>query len=102
MKVPVYWWAGYNGHKLHDGKIESFNISEQKWNLVLDARDDPFSYLMAYDAIYEYTDEGSSTYHEYQLTYHAVLEGDDEIETETTRYTKTTSDQWNKVEDGNG
>jgi hypothetical protein len=25
-------------------------------------------------------DEGSSTYHEYQLTYEALLEGDDEIE----------------------
>jgi hypothetical protein len=47
MKVPAYWWADYNGHKLYDGKIESFNISEQKWNLVLDARDDPFPYLMA-------------------------------------------------------
>jgi hypothetical protein len=83
MKVPEYWWDGYKGHKLHDGKIESFDINRQKWNLVLNARDDPFPYLMACDAIYEYADEDSPTYNEYQLTYEALLEGDNETETET-------------------
>jgi hypothetical protein len=93
---------------LHDDKIDSFDISSQKWNLLLDARDEPFPFLMAYDAVYEYADEDSSTYHEYQLTYDPGLDGDDEIETEIATYTKTTSEEWNQVscededDDGNG
>jgi hypothetical protein len=82
-----------------------FDIDQQKWNLLLDARDEDLPYLMAYDAVYEYADETSSTFHEYQLTYQAVQDGDEEIETaEGTRYTKTTSDKWEQVstEDGNG
>jgi hypothetical protein len=42
------WWVGCNGHNLHDGKIVSFDISRQKWNLLLDARDEDLPYLMAY------------------------------------------------------
>jgi hypothetical protein len=59
---------------------------------------------MAYDAVYEYADEDFSTYHEYQLTYDPVLDGDDEIETEIATYTKTTWEEWNQVttEDGDG
>jgi hypothetical protein len=60
---------------------------------------------MAYDAVYEYADEDSSTYPEYQPTYEPVRDGDDEFETEDgTQYTKTTSEEWNQVsaEDGNG
>jgi hypothetical protein len=106
MKVPENWWVGGIGFKLHDGEIDSFDISSQKWNLLLDARDEPFPFLMAYDAMYEYVDEDSSTYHEYQLTYDPVLDGDDEIETEVATYTKTTSEEWNQVSteegDGNG
>jgi hypothetical protein len=45
MKVPDHWWDGYNGYKLHDGKIVSFNTSTKKWNLILDARDEPDPYL---------------------------------------------------------
>jgi hypothetical protein len=37
---------------------------------------------MAYDDVYEYADEDSSTDHEYQLTYEPLRDGDDEIETE--------------------
>lgn len=48
-----------------------------------------------------------STYHEYQLTYQAVWVGDEEIETKTTRYKRTTEDEWEEVivadgEDGGG
>jgi hypothetical protein len=104
MKVPQNWWVGCSGHKLHDGRIDSFDISEQKWNLLLDARDEDLPYLIVYDAVYEYADETSSTFHEYHLTYQAVQDGDEEIETDTTRYTKTTSDEWEQVstEHGNG
>jgi hypothetical protein len=103
MKVPQNWWVGCSGYNLHDGNIVSFDISSQKWNLLLDARDDDDLYLIAYDAVNEYADETSSTFHEYQLTYQAVRIGDEEIETEQARYTKTTSDEWNQVstEDGN-
>jgi hypothetical protein len=67
MKVPQNWWVGCSGYNLHDGKIDSFDISSKKWNLLLDARDDDDMYLIAYDAVYEYADETSSTFHEYQL-----------------------------------
>jgi hypothetical protein len=70
-------------HKLHDGKIDSFDIDCQKWNLLLDARDEEVPYLMAYvEAVSLYLNEDSSTFDEYQLPHQAVLEGDDEIETE--------------------
>jgi hypothetical protein len=54
--------------------------------------------------LYEYADEDSSTYHEYQLTYKAVQDGDEEIETEIAAYTKITWHECNQVsaEDGNG
>jgi hypothetical protein len=105
MKVPQNWWVGCSGRNLHDGRLDSSDISEQKWNLLLDARDEDLPYLMAYNAVYEYADDRSSTFHEYQLTYQAVRLGDEEIETaEGTRYTKTTSDEWEQVstEDGHG
>jgi hypothetical protein len=47
MKVPENWWVGCKGFNLHDGKIDSFDISSQKWNLLLDARDEPFPFLIA-------------------------------------------------------
>jgi hypothetical protein len=104
MKVPENWWVGCKGFKLHDGEIDSFNIQSQKWNLLLDARDEPFPFLIAYEAVYEYADEDSSTYHEYRLTYEAVRDGDEELETEIDTYTKTTWQEWNQVstEDGDG
>jgi hypothetical protein len=60
---------------------------------LLDDRDEPFTFLMAYEAVYECADEDSSTYDEYhQLTYDTVLDGDEEVETEIATYTKTTWD----------
>jgi hypothetical protein len=104
MKVPQNWWVGCSGYNLHDGKIDSFDIQSQKWNLLLDARDDDDIYLIAYDAVYEYADETSSTFHGYQLTYQSVRDGNEKIETEQARYTKTTWEEWNQVstEDGDG
>jgi hypothetical protein len=103
MKVPDNWWNGCNGYNLHGGKIGSFNISTQKWNLLLDSKDEPFSYLMAYDAVCMYSDEDSSPFNAYHLIHEAVQDGDDEIETEEgTRYTQTPTSEWTKVEDGEG
>jgi hypothetical protein len=51
MKVPGYWWDGCKSYKLHDGTIDSFDISSQKRNLMLDDRREPFPFLMAYDAV---------------------------------------------------
>jgi hypothetical protein len=45
------------------GRIDSFDIQSQKWNLLLDSKDDPFPFLMAYEAVYVYADEDASTYH---------------------------------------
>jgi hypothetical protein len=61
MKVPGYWWDGCNDYKLHDGKLDSFDIQTQKWNLILDDRNEPFPFIMAYDAVSMYADEDSST-----------------------------------------
>jgi hypothetical protein len=80
MKVHGYWWDGCNSYKLHDGTIDSFHISTQKWNLILDDRNEPFPFLMAYDAASMYANEDSSTIEDYQLSYQAVFEGDDEVE----------------------
>jgi hypothetical protein len=44
MKVPENWWVGCKGFKLHNGKIDSFDIQSQKWNLLLDDRDKPFHF----------------------------------------------------------
>jgi hypothetical protein len=71
--------------------------------LLLDAKDEDLPYLMAYSAVCMYVNEDSSTFHEYHLTYEAIRDGDEEIETEEgNRYTKTTADEWDQVtvEDG--
>jgi hypothetical protein len=58
---------------------------------------------MAYSAVYEYADEESSTFDEYHLTFHAVLDGDKAIESaQGTCYTKAPASEWNKVEEGEG
>ena len=54
---------------------------------------------MAYGAVYLYADEGASTYSEYQLIHQPVQFGDEEIETETARYTRTTEDEWDQITD---
>jgi hypothetical protein len=104
MKVPDYWWDGCNGYKLHDGKIDSFDIQTQKSNLILNDRNEPFPFLiMAYDAVSMYVNEYSSTIEEYQLPYQAVFEGDNDIEAEDgIWYTRTPTVEWTKVdiEDG--
>jgi hypothetical protein len=82
MRVPDHWWEFYNGSNLNDGRIVSFDINTQKWNLLLDDPDDEDEYLMAYDAVYEYSNKQHPTFDRYQLPYDVVVEGDDEIETE--------------------
>jgi hypothetical protein len=97
MKVHRYWWDGCNSYKLHDGTIDAFNISTQEWNLILDDRNKPFPFLMAYDAVSMYANEDSSTIEDYQLPYQAVFEGDDEVEADDgTRYTQTPTEKWTK------
>jgi hypothetical protein len=83
MRVPDHWWESYNGSNLHDGKIVSFGIDSQKWNLLIDTQDDGDDlYLMAYEAVCEYSNKESSTFNKYQLPYLVVCEGDDAIESE--------------------
>jgi hypothetical protein len=67
---------------------------------MLDDRNEPFPFLMAYDAVSMYAGEDSSTIEDYQLPYQAVFEGDDEVEADNgTRYTRTpTTEEWTKVE----
>jgi hypothetical protein len=67
MKVPGYCWDGCKSYKLQDGTIDSFDVVNQKWNLILDDRNEPFPFLMAYDAIYMYANEDTSTIEDYQL-----------------------------------
>ena len=102
MSVPDYWWNGCSGNNLHDGKIYSFVAKEQKWYLLLDSKEEPFPYLIAYSAVCKYADEESTTFHEYHITDQVVIEGDEEIQTAKTRYTKTPASEWSKVEDGAG
>jgi hypothetical protein len=106
MRVPDHWWESYNGTNLHDGKIVLFDVVSQKWNLLLDTRDDGDDlYLMAYEAVCEYSNKESSTFNEYQLPYIVVREGDDQIQTEEgTLYSLTPAEEWTRVgyDDNNG
>jgi hypothetical protein len=63
MKMPDHWWERYNGSNLNDGKIVSFDVVNQKWNLLLDDQDDDDDeYLMAYEAVCEYCNKQHSTF----------------------------------------
>jgi hypothetical protein len=70
----------------------------------LDDQDDDDHYLIAYDAVCEYSNKQHSTFNRYQIPSKLVLEGDDEIETEDgTLYSLTPIDKWSRVnndEDG--
>jgi hypothetical protein len=93
MKVPDNWWQGCKRTSLNDGKIVSFDIDSQKWNLLLDTRHDDE------ESVCEYCNTESSTFEEYQLPYQPVRDGDDDIKTEDgTRYTQTATSEWTKVE----
>jgi hypothetical protein len=70
----------------------------QKWNLLLDDEDDDDVYLTAYDDVCEYGNKQHSSFNQYQLPYHPVLVGDDEIETEDgTLYSSTPTEDWTRV-----
>jgi hypothetical protein len=81
IKIPDNWWAGYTGTYLHAGKIEAFDTVNQKWSVALNDQDDDDQYLIAYDAVCEYSNKQHSTFNRYHFPYEVVLEGDDEIET---------------------
>ena len=36
VMVPEYWWVAHRGRNLHNGKISSFEESQQKWMFVCD------------------------------------------------------------------
>ena len=97
MKVPDYWWDGCKGYKLNDGVIDSYCEISQRWNLLLDTKEDDALYLMAYEAIYKYADFDSSTYNEFQLTQQPIHDGDDEIQTATKKYFRTEAEEWDEI-----
>ena len=72
--VPEHWWLGLKGRKMHDGKLQSFDASTQKWILLLDHEpDDPCP--MACTAIHACADQEASTCGDCNLPHLAVLEG---------------------------
>ena len=79
VKIPDNWWVGYTGSYLHDGKIKDFDSVNQKWMIELDDQDDDNEYLIAYDAICEYSNKKHSTFNQYHLPYELVLESIDKI-----------------------
>jgi hypothetical protein len=92
--------VSFKTSNLNDGKIVSFDGVNEKWNLLLDDEDDEDQYLMAYEAVCEYSNKNHSTFNQYQLPYHPVLVGDDAIETEEgTLYSLTPTDEWTRVDD---
>ena len=99
MKVPEYWWDGCKGYRLHDGVIDSYDIAKQKWNLLLNSRDDDDLYPMAYSAVSTYADNDSSTIDEYQLPFEEIYDGDDIIDANNgIRYFRTPPTEWTKIE----
>jgi hypothetical protein len=100
VKIPDNWWVGYAGTYLHDGKLVAFNVVNQKWCVELDDQDDDDPYLIAYDAVCEYSIKQHSTFNWNQLPSELVLDGDDEIETEDgTLYSLTPTEEWSRVDD---
>jgi hypothetical protein len=100
LKIPDNWWVGYTGSYLHDGKLVAFDVVNRKWCFELDDQDDDDHYLIAYDAVCEYSNKQHSTFNRYQLPSELVLEGDDEIETEDgTLYSLTPTAEWSRVDD---
>jgi hypothetical protein len=59
VKIPDNWWVGYTGTYLHDGKLVAFDVVNQNWCVELDDQDDDDHYLIAYDAVCEYTPTNS-------------------------------------------
>jgi hypothetical protein len=105
VKIPDNWWVGYTGSYVNDGKLMAFDVVNQKWLIELNYQDDDDQYLIAYDAVCEYSNIQHSTFNQYQLPHLPVVEGDDEIETEDgTLYSLTPTDEWTQVgiEGGDG
>ncbi|OEU06835.1 hypothetical protein FRACYDRAFT_252945 [Fragilariopsis cylindrus CCMP1102] len=99
MKVPEYWWQGCKGYRLHEGVIVSFSEAKQRWNLLLNSRDDNDLYLMNYTAVSTYADNDSYTIDEFQLPFAAIHVGDGIIDAGNgIRYTRTPPSEWTKVE----
>jgi hypothetical protein len=95
VKVPDSWWVSFKTSNLNDGTIVSFDSVNEKWNLLLDDKDDDDQYLMAYDALCEYSNKEHSTFNQYQLPYHPVLVGDNAMESEDgTLYSLTPTEEW--------
>jgi hypothetical protein len=77
----------------------AFDVVNQKWYVELDDQDDDDEYLIAYDAVCEYSNKQPSTFDQYQLPSELVLEGDDEIETEDgTLCLLTPTEEWSRVD----
>ena len=99
--VPEHWWLKMKSKKLHDGKLSSFDVSSQKWMLVLDSEDDA-NYPIAYTAIYLYADQDASTYEDFNLPPQPVLEGvEEDVVVRNTTYEVTASDRWKKIDSNN-
>jgi hypothetical protein len=88
------------GILLNDGMIVPFDIDSQKWYFELDDPDDDDKYLIAYEAVCEYSNEQHSAFNRYQLHYEVVLEGDDKIlSADGTLYSLTPTDERTRVDD---
>ena len=97
LRVPDYWWVGFNSRKLNDGKIESFDCLTKKFLFVLDA-DPSSSYAMAYSAVYEYADQEASTFDSFHLPSDPVIDpGDQEIGVGQVKYQLTAPADWKKI-----
>ena len=98
LKVPDYWWVGWSGRNFNDGKIDSYDSSTQKFNLILDS-DPSYPYPMAYDAVYEYADQEASTFDAFNLPPDAVLQPleEEEIGVDAAKYKVTVGADWQKI-----
>ena len=97
LSVPEHWWLGLKGNELHDGKLESFDASTQKWILSLDHEpDDPCP--MAHTAIHACADQEASTCGDCNLPHPAVLEGvEEEVAVQNKTHEVTPSNKWKET-----
>jgi hypothetical protein len=105
FSLPQYWGNNRNPvkYKLIRRNIDIGTLNREKKFLcyLVDTRDDGDDlYLMAYEAVCEYSNKVSSTFNEYQFPYLVVREGDDQILTEEgTLYSLTPTEEWTRVDD---
>ena len=99
MRVPDHWWVGHDGKSMHDGKLASFDVEEQKWILIVDAEPDNH-YPMSYSAVCECVHHEASTHNDHNLPFQLVIAGmEEDVAIGNKTHAITDKSQWKNIEE---